>query len=129
MPKALVTLGSTDFEMTATIGKHKVTFDEPESAGGKDKGPGATEMLCASLAACTTATIKMYLNHKGWKIDSLSVEVDKHTNTEGKNVFTRKIEVKGNLDAEQRNRVLAVANKCPVHKILENSNIIESTLS
>jgi putative redox protein len=128
MPKASVILGHTDFEITATIRSHKVTFDEPKDLGGQDKGPGATEMLCASLAACTVATIKMYVNHKGWKVESLSCDVDKSTNTEGKAVFTRKVTVTGPLDDEQKNRILAVANKCPVHKILEGSNIIETTL-
>src|SRR6185437_13068940 len=106
MTKAIVTLGYTDFEMMASIRQHKVIFDEPESNGGKDKGPGPTEMLCASLAACTVATIKIYLNHKQWKIEGINVEVDKTTNAEGKNVFTRKIELKGALDADQKARVL-----------------------
>lgn len=128
MPKATVILGSTDFEMTATIGRHKIIFDEPASNGGQDKGPAPTEMLCAALAACTTATVKMYLNHKQWKMEGMTVEVEKSINTEGKNVFTRKIEVKGALDAEQKNKILAIANKCPVHKVLEAQNIIESVL-
>jgi putative redox protein len=129
MPKASVTLGHTDFEMTASIRQHKVIFDEPTSNGGQDKGPGPTEMLCASLAACTVATIKIYLNHKQWKIEGITVEVDKHTNEEGKNVFTRKIDLKGALDADQKARVLVVANKCPVHKVLETGNIIETSLA
>ena len=128
MSHAIVTLGHTDFEMTAVIRDHKITFDEPENNGGKDKGPAPTEMLCAALGACTVATIKMYINHKQWKMDSLSCDVSKYVNTEGKNVFTRKIHLKGALSEEQRSRVLVVANKCPVHKILEGSNIIETTL-
>ena len=128
MPKATVTLGSTDFEITAAIGRHKVVFDEPVSNGGQDKGPAPTEMVCAALAACTTATVKMYLNHKQWKTDGIMVEVEKNTNAEGKNVFSRKIEVKGLFDDDQKKRILAIANKCPVHKILESANIIESVL-
>lgn len=128
MPKATVNLGGTDFEMTATIRQHKVIFDEPTDNGGQDKGPAPTEMLCAALAACTTATVKMYLNHKQWKTDGITVEVEKSTNAEGKNVFTRKIEVKGSFDQEQKTRIMAIANKCPVHKILESQSIIESTL-
>lgn len=128
MAKATVTLGSTDFEMTATMGQHKVIFDEPTSNGGQDKGPAPTEMLCSALGACTAATVKMYLNHKQWKTEGISVEVEKTTNAEGKNVFSRKVTVKGNFDAEQRNRILAIANKCPVHKILENGNTIETVI-
>jgi putative redox protein len=130
MPKAIVTLGKTDFETNAVMGDHSVVFDEPVNLGGQNKGPGATEMLCSSLGACTAITIKMYANHKQWNIDSLTVEVDKSTNAEGKNIFTRRIHVTGTLDADQRNRIVAIANKCPIHKILEGgNNIIETSLA
>jgi putative redox protein len=128
MANARVTLGSTDFEMTAAIRQHKVTIDEPAGNGGQDKGPSPTELLCASLASCTAATIKMYINHKQLKTEGITVEVENSTNIEGKNVFTRKINVRGTFDAAQKDRLLAIANKCPVHKILESSNIIESSL-
>ncbi|HXB14095.1 MAG TPA: OsmC family protein [Bacteroidia bacterium] len=128
MPNATANLGSTDFEMTASIRQHKVIIDEPTSNGGQDKGPSPTEMLCASLASCTIATIKMYLNHKQLKAEGITVEVDKSINAEGKVVFTRKINVKGTFDADQKSRLLAVANKCPIHKMLETGNIIESSL-
>ena len=128
MPNVIATLGNTDFEIIAAIRQHKVIIDEPASNGGQDKGPSPTEMLCASLAACTTATIKMYINHKKLIAEGITVEVDKSTNAEGKAVFTRKINVKGTFDADQKSRFLAIANKCPIHKILESSSIIESVL-
>ena len=129
MPTATATLGKADFEITATIRQHKVMFDEPQNNGGQDMAPAPTEMLCASLCACTIATMKIYINHKKWTVEGITVDVDKSTNTEGKNVFKRTITVKGNFDADQKSRILAIANKCPVHKILESSNIIETTLN
>jgi len=128
MAQATVTSGSSDFEMVATIRNHKVIIDESAGNGGQDKGAAPTEMLCASLASCTAITIKMYLNHKQWKTDGITVDVSQSANAEGKNVFSSNIEVKGAFDAEQKNRILAIANKCPVHKALEAGNIIETVV-
>lgn len=128
MTQASITSGAADYEMIAKIRNHTVTFDEPTETGGGDKGPRPTEMLCAALASCTSITIKMYLNHKKWTTDGISVEVSHSTDAAGKNIFKRTVAVRGNFDADQKNRILAIANKCPVHKILEGSNTIETTL-
>jgi putative redox protein len=126
---AIVTLGTTDFEMTAQVRQHKVTIDEPVESGGQDKGPGPTEYLCVALASCTTATLKMYFNHKQLKVDKLSVEVIKETTEDKKTIFKRNITIEGPFDAAQRERFVTVANKCPVHKILEAANTIETKLT
>ncbi|HTB06591.1 MAG TPA: OsmC family protein [Bacteroidia bacterium] len=128
-PKAVVTLGSTDFEMTAQVRQHTVIVDEPIESGGQDKGPEPNEYLCVALASCTTATIKMYLNHKQIKIDKLSVEVIKETTEDKKNIFKRNITIEGSFDAAMREHILAIANKCPIHKILEAANTIETKLA
>lgn len=128
MAKATVTLGHTDFEMTALVRHHKVTADEPQSNGGQDKGPSPTEYLCVALATCTTATLKMYLNHKQLKADKLVVDVVKETTEDKKTIFKRLIVIEGAFDAALKERLLTVANKCPVHKVLEGSNIIETSL-
>ncbi len=129
MPTAKVNLGNEDFTATATIRNHKVILDEPEASGGKDKGPTAMEMVCAALAACTVTTVKMYLNHKKWATEGITAEVVQSKDEAGKNIFKRTIEVRGSFDAEQKNRILAIANKCPVHKALETGNTIETTLN
>jgi len=127
MPKATVTLGPVDFGMTAVVGNHKVIIDEPVSNGGKDTGPSPTEYVCVALASCTTATIKMYANRKQWKIESLRVDVEK-TSAEGKNIFKRTLHIKGPLDGEQLNRLMQIANACPVHKILSQANTVETVM-
>ncbi|NNM94249.1 MAG: OsmC family protein [Bacteroidia bacterium] len=129
MPTAKVTLGNEDFTASATIRNHKVILDEPEASGGKDKGPTAMEMVCAALAACTVTTVKMYLNHKKWATEGVIAEVVQSKDEAGRNIFKRSIQVLGTFDAEQKNRMLAIANKCPVHKALEAGNTIETTLT
>lgn len=126
MPKAIITLGPVDFAMTGVIRNHTVIIDEPDSNGGRNTGPDPTEYLCLALASCTTATLKMYANHKQWKIDSLIVEVEKEASADGKNVFKRILRIKGLLDEEQLKRLMQIANVCPVHKILSQANSIET---
>lgn len=126
MPKATVILGPVNFGMTATVRNHTVIVDEPVSNGGGDIGPAPTEYLCVALASCTTATVKMYTNHKQWKVDSLKVEVEKETSADGKNIFTRTIYIKGDLGEEQLSRIMQIANNCPVHKILSQANTVET---
>jgi putative redox protein len=128
MTKATVTLGPVDFGMTAVVGNHSVIIDEPEGNGGRDTGPSPTEYLCVALASCTTATVKMYANHKQWKITSIQVEVEKETSVDGKNTFKRMLHIKGDIDTTQLNRLMQIAEACPVHKILAQANTIETAL-
>ena len=95
--------------------------DEPVDKGGKDLGFSPKELLASSLAACTSATVKMYTERKGWALDEVKVAVELEYNQEAnKTVINRKVAFIGNLDDTQRARLLAVANACPVHKILTN---------
>ncbi len=128
MPKATVTLGPVDYGMVAAVRNHEVIIDELVTSGGHDSGPGPTEFLCVALASCTVATMKMYANRKQWRIDSLVVEVDKGTVEDKKNIFKRIIHLKGQLDETQLNRLLQIADSCPVHKILSQGNTIETKL-
>jgi|SRR6185312_5697160 len=128
MYKATVTLGPVDFGMKAVVGNHTVIIDEPVSNGGQDAGPSPNEYLSVALASCTTATVKMYANRKQWKIDFMQVEVEKETTTEGKNIFKRTLHIKGNLDNDQLTRLMQIANACPVHKILTQTNTVETVL-
>lgn len=129
MAKAKVTLGPVDYGMVAEVRNHKVIIDEPVGNGGRDTGPAATEYLCIALASCTAATIKMYANRKQWKIDALTVEVEKEISADGKNIFKRSLQIKGILDEEQMKRLMQIANVCPVHKILVQANTVETILS
>ncbi len=102
--------------------------DEPLDAGGKDLGFSPKELLASALAACTAATLRMYADHKKWDLQEVKLEIDLEQNeTKTKTSINRKLEFIGNLTEEQRIRLLAVANACPVHKILTNPVEISSS--
>lgn len=126
---ANVILSKTDFEMTGTVRQHKVIIDEPLTNGGQDKGPSPTEYLCVSLASCTTATLKMYANHKKITVTGISVEVERVVTEDKKSIFKRKIQITGNFDSTVRERLLQIANACPVHKILSQANQVDTILA
>ncbi len=104
-----------------------VIADEPVDKGGQDKGFSPKELLAASLGACTCATVRMYADRKAWPLESVNADVDL-IEEDGQTKFIRKVLFTGNLDEEQRARLLAVANACPLHKILSHSSVIETTI-
>lgn len=106
-----------------------VIADEPLSMGGKNLGFSPKELLASALAACTSATVKMYADRKIWNLKEvkLNIELDYIAN-ENKTIVESKIEFIGNLDDVQKERLLAVANACPVHKILSKPVEINTQL-
>ena len=113
--------------------RHHLLADEPESYGSADLGPTPFEYLCAALGACTTITMRMYIERKGWDVDHLAVEVTHKKIAIGdlppKDVFTRAITIKGDIDEATRERILGIAGKCPVHKTLEAHSEIVTKLA
>lgn len=96
-----------------------ITADEPLDKGGKDSGFSPKQLLAAALSACTSATLRMYADSKGW--DLQEVQLETHLiETDANTVFIRKIELIGNLDEKQKQRLRIVADACPIHKILAN---------
>lgn len=99
------------------IGPHRLLTDVPAALGGEDTGPEPHNLLAAALAACTALTVTMYAKRKGWRLDDIDVRIE-HGKVDQAYVLTRRIAYIGNLSAEQRDMLTAVANKCPVHKTL-----------
>lgn len=97
---------------------HKLVVDEPEEVGGKDAGPSPSRLLAASLAACTAITMEMYADRKGWDIDDVEVEVDIDYEGHTPKAFDVAIRVPKELSDDQRDRLLVIAKKCPVHQAL-----------
>ncbi|HEX2900867.1 MAG TPA: OsmC family protein, partial [Bacteroidia bacterium] len=96
-----------------------VVADEPLDKGGKDLGFSPKELLAAALSACTSATLRMYIERKGWDVPEINVETEL-IEVNQQTALSRKIQFTGNLDEAQKTRLLQVANACPVHKILSN---------
>jgi putative redox protein len=119
-------------------GPHHVLADEPAASGGTNKGLTPYGFLSAGLGACTSMTIRMYARRKGWPLDHVSVDVT-HDKVHGQDAgseatskidsFVRTITLTGDLDADQRARLLEIADRCPVHQSLERSNHIETKLA
>ena len=130
------TVAQTDAEAgmytNVLAGGYALVVDEPASHGGTDLGPTPYELLAAALASCTTITLQLYARRKKWPLNSVIARVShdkvhaedcEHCETaEGKiDVFERRLELQGNeLSDEQRERLLEIANKCPVHRTLES---------
>lgn len=131
MKEVTVSIGQAKYKTTIEIGKHRIIADEPEDLGGTDQGPMATELLLGSLGTCTAITLRMYADRKEWPLEGVNVKLSFETQTEA-GVFStrikRVIELKGNLDEDQKKRMMLIADKCPVHKILSNPIQIHSEL-
>jgi putative redox protein len=130
MAEATVTanIGSTNYQVHFDDGKHTWLADEPESLGGGDRGPTPVSLLLSSLGACTSVTLKMYAQRKGWPLEGVHVTLGMEQGDEGSTI-DRKITLHGELSDEQRERLLQIANACPVHKILTRSITIRSGLT
>ncbi len=118
------------------VGGHYLLADEPTKVGGKNKGPNPFEFLAGGLSACTAMTLRMYIDHKKWPVDQINVLTQHHKierEEAGKSikqdVFKRKITYKGSIDAKQEQRLLAIANRCPVHKTLMSVSEIETEIN
>ena len=99
-------------------GGHTVRVDEPAAAGGSDTGPSPTRLVAASLASCIAITIEMYAERKDWEVGAVEVDVDVEYEGFAPLSFAVALRLPAELSDEQRERLLAVARKCPVHKLL-----------
>jgi putative redox protein len=99
-------------------GNHRLRVDEPPAQGGADTGPRPTQLLGASLAGCIAITVEMYAERKGWDVGELEVDVEMGYEGLVPNSFEVGVKLPPALDDEQRRRLLVIATKCPVHKVL-----------
>jgi putative redox protein len=99
-------------------GGHVLVVDEPADRGGTDTGPRPTQLLAASLAGCTAITVEMYADRKGWDVGSIEVDVDVTYDGTVPSAYAVALKLPRELSEEQRQRLLKIAAKCPVHKVL-----------
>lgn len=127
-------------DITGTIGTQKylctiswrngcLIMDEPASLGGNDLGPDPYSTLLAALAGCTLSTLRMYIDRKGWDIPEINIALNfsQQTQPDFETLFSRTIGFSSEITSQQRERLLSIAAKCPVSKILENKITIKTT--
>ena len=116
-----------NFVAEIVAGTHQIVADIPSKFGGTDLGPRPHELLEAALTACTIITVQMYATRKEWPLVSTNVKVS--IDKEGpESHITRELSFFGDLSSEQKDRLLDIANKCPIHKLLTSRISITTNL-
>jgi putative redox protein len=117
------------FKHVVEMRTHSITADEPEEDGGTDEGPSPQDLLAGSLASCTAITIEMYATRKGWDIGDVAVDVDYEPAQRGSPTkFKMKVMLPKELPEEQRERLMQIAAKCPVHRTLEGEVMFDESV-
>jgi len=137
---SVVVRGEADIlTQSIEIGPHQLLADELVEHGGSAKGPSPYEYLLVALGTCTSMTLQLYANHKGWPLERVTIRL-RHTkvptgnttnDTKAKDAFDRierEIELTGMLDDAQRQRLLDIARKCPVNRTLKSEIDIQTRL-
>lgn len=116
--------GQVACEITAGE-RHRIIADEPTATGGDDLGPNAHDLFDASLAACTSITLMLYARRKTWPLDDVRVTIERDNSREREGTYhlLRTIELVGALDAEQRTRLMEIADRCPIHRLMTHATI------
>ncbi len=126
--------GDGPYAQTVTAGGHVLRADEPENVGGQDLGPSPYEFLMAGLGACTAMTLRAFALRQKWSVGRISITL-RHAKivmdgTDGlTDRFDRDIAIAGSLSEEQKNRLLHVAETCPVSLTLRHSSVVTTKLT
>jgi putative redox protein len=129
LPQVIVRGNASGFAQEIQIGSHGLSADEPVSAGGTETGPSPYDLLLAALGSCTSMTISLYARRKSWLLEEVTVllshskiyaaDCAECETREGKiDRIEREIKLTGQLTAEQRSKLMEIADKCPVHRTL-----------
>lgn len=117
--------GVHNLVVKSTVRTHTLISDTSVASGGQDEGMNPHEILETALAACTAITLKMYAKRKNMALDDVHVEVT--TVSEGKDsVLSRKVQLVGSLSSEDKTRLMEIADKCPIHKLLTSNVTIQT---
>lgn len=137
--QVVVRTGTDGYTTEVRAGRHSLLADEPESVGGDDLGPTPYGLLAAALGACTSMTLRMYADRKGWDLKEVRVHLSHakdYASDAGESdnpksridIFERELELEGDLDEKQRKRLLEIADRCPVHRTLHGDVEVRTRL-
>jgi len=131
LPVSVEDRGLGGLQMLVTAGAASFVADEDVALGGLDLGPNPHELVAAGLGACTTMTLRLYAQRKGWPLGRVDVSVtwERQAATTPPDRFHRRIVIGGALDAEQVTRLLEIAEKCPVHRLLTVGAAIDTAMT
>jgi len=123
-------IGKQKYLCNITWRNGQFLMDEPKNVGGNDFGMDPFSTLLASLAGCTLSTLRMYIDRKEWIIPEINISLNLYQETEGGLTTTirRKVTFSGEVTDEQKERLLIIADKCPISKLLKGKTIINTTL-
>jgi len=130
--------GTGTYTQQITAGRHQLVADEPLPVGD-DEGPNPYDLLMAALGACTSMTVRMYANRKGWRLDRIQVTLrhkrihaqdcaDCETKVGWVSHIDRDIEITGEIDDSQRQQLMHIAERCPVHQTLTSEVDVVTSL-
>ena len=139
MSRTVVVKGSSGLRQTVTIGPHQLFADEGKDVGSNDDGPDPYEYLLAALGTCTNMTLRMYADRKRWPLREVRTALShaksypadcEHCEQPSAMVdrIERQITLFGELSGEQRNRLVQIADRCPVHRTLTSKIVIHTAL-
>lgn len=118
---------------TITNQRHAWTSDVPKTLGSHDAAPDPHDLYDSALAACTVLTLELYVRRKDWKVETITCSVDRiseEKGADGKMVYTlkRRVSVTGDLADDDRARLIEIANKCPIHRLMEGVTHVDTVL-
>lgn len=125
--RPVVVSSSGNIAQNVTVGPHRWVSDTTTESGGGDSGPSPHELLASALASCTSMTLVMYSKRKQWPLQSIEVAVEIEHVAE-QSVFHRTVKLGGPLDEAQVQRLLEIANQCPVHRTLSGKIAIQTQI-
>jgi putative redox protein len=127
--KATARRNGGKFRHEIEVREHEMLADEPKDQGGDDAAPNPQELLAASLASCTAITMEMYAERKGWDIGEVVVDVDYEPAQRGSPTkFEMVVKLPKELPEDQREKLMQIAAKCPVHRTLEGEVMFDERL-
>lgn len=138
--RVVVRTAQEHYRTEITARGHALLADEPINQGGTDLGPNPYDLLLSALGSCTSITLRIYADRKGWPLESVTVHLD-HQKIHAEDCaecetkvgmvdrIEQIVELRGDLDATQRKRLLEIAHRCPVHRTLDSEIAIHTVLN